>query len=302
MKRQKNFDVLRPKGWEMWLYLIPGFILFIAFGIVPLIFAVYSGFHDFASLSNMEYVGLKYYSKMIHSSEFWECFVNNIQLLVGALFGQVILGFGYACIMSSKAVRARSVHRVIAFYPVTLSAIVIGFVWAMLFDYRHGLINAVFGLLGKNELIRDWLGDAGFVMTGVTLPLMWQYIGLYMVVFLAAMSSIDNSVLEMAEIDGANGWQRATKIILPLIKPTFITSLTMCTAGIMKTFDHIYIMTSGGPGYASCTLAMYAYKMAFITQNFGYGSACSVGIVLLSFTLIMVVKIPAFIQKRRGDE
>ena len=99
-------------------------------------------------------------------------------------------------------------------------------------------------------------------------------------------SSIDSEIFESAEIDGANGFQRAIYIVLPLIKNTILVCITLCIAGNMKAFDNIYVMTKGGPGYASNVMAMYGYNVSFKQSNMGYGSAISIGIFVLSMAVI----------------
>lgn len=120
----------------------------------------------------------------------------------------------------------------------------------------------------------------------VSIPLIWQFIGYYMVILLSAVSSISTEVLESAEIDGATGIQRARYIVLPLIKNTLLVCITLCVAGNMKAFDNIYVMTAGGPGYSSMVMAMYGYKVSFEQSNLGYGSCISVGIFILALAVI----------------
>lgn len=120
----------------------------------------------------------------------------------------------------------------------------------------------------------------------VTIPLIWQYIGYYMVIILSAISGISTDIFESASIDGANGVQQALYITLPLIKNTMLVCITLCIAGNMKAFDNIYVMTKGGPGTASMVMAMYGYQVSFQQSNMGYGSCISVAIFVLSLLVI----------------
>ena len=108
-----------------------------------------------------------------------------------------------------------------------------------------------------------------------------------MVIQISDITSINPNIFEMAEIDGANAWQRALYIAMPLLKPTFVVMLTLCISGNMKTFDHVYVMTGGGPGNATSVMALYAYNISFIRNNMGYGSALSIGLLVLSLSVIM---------------
>jgi len=120
----------------------------------------------------------------------------------------------------------------------------------------------------------------------VSIPLIWQFIGYYMVIIFSAIAGIDSEVFESANIDGANAWQTAMHITLPLIKNTMLVCITLCVAGNMKAFDNIYTMTKGGPGTASMVMAMYGYKISFEQSNLGYGSTISVAIFVLSLLVI----------------
>jgi len=120
----------------------------------------------------------------------------------------------------------------------------------------------------------------------ISIPLVWQYIGMYLVIILAAMTAISPEVLEMAELDGAGTVRRAIHITFPLIKNTLIICLMLCISGNMKAFDHIYAMTRGGPGYASTVMALYSYNVSFMQMNMGYGTALSIGILVLSIALV----------------
>jgi raffinose/stachyose/melibiose transport system permease protein len=141
-------------------------------------------------------------------------------------------------------------------------------------------------MIGRDDLKQVWLNNSDLVMTLVSIPLIWQYIGYYMLILLSATSSIDKEIFESAELDGANAVQRSIHIVLPMIKSTIIVCLVLCVSGNMKVFDNIFVMTAGGPGNDSMVMAMYGYKISFIQQNMGYGSAISVGIFVLGLLVI----------------
>jgi raffinose/stachyose/melibiose transport system permease protein len=157
----------------------------------------------------------------------------------------------------------------------------------MLYDYNFGLLNYLLKIIGRPDLVQAWLSNNELSLAFVSIPIVWQYIGFYMIIFLSSFASIDKSILEMAEIDGASGFQRAIHISVPLMKNTLIVALVLCISGNMKTFDHIYVMTAGGPGTATSVMALYAYNMSFIRNNMGYGNALSVGILVLSLAVTL---------------
>ncbi len=280
---------IRPKNRTIFAYLVLPVALFIFTVFVPLIAALFYSFYDWKVGPNKYFTGLENYVKLLQDDVFWASFNHNIFLVVFCIVGQVGIAFLLVMVISSKLVKFKGIHRTFGFFPSTISAVCIGFIWLMIYDQRKGLLNYVLVQLGRYNAAKDapvWLNEPGLIMLLVSIPLVWQYIGYYMVILLSALSSIDPEVLESAEIDGANGVQRARYIVLPLIKNTLIVCVTLCVAGNMKAFDNIFVMTKGGPGYSSMVMAMYGYKTSFETGYLGYGSTISVAIFVLSLVII----------------
>lgn len=288
MKRKVNQDrdILKPPAWQMLAYLGPSALLFAMIYVIPVLFAIYCGFFDFTNLNNMEFVGTKFYQKLLTDSYFWNAFKHNIIFVVVGLIGQIGIAFLLANLINSRHIRFAGFYRTMSFLPQVLSAVVIGFVWGMIFDYNYGLINVFLRSIGMGDRALDWLGENAYALICVCIPLIWQGIGLYLLIILAAMSSIDKEVYEMAELDGASWFQRMIKITFPLIRGTLVVCTVLCVSNMMRVFDHIYVMTGGGPGQSTTVLAVYAYNVSFKQMKFGYGSAVSVGILVVSLLLI----------------
>jgi raffinose/stachyose/melibiose transport system permease protein len=238
---------------------------------------------------------------MFNDAVFWGSFKNNIFLTVFCLIGQIGLAFLFACFLNSKDLKAKGLHRAVAYFPVTVSAVVVGFVWYLIYDYNYGLLNNFLIFIGMGDAVKPWLAEPSTIMTIVSVPLTWQYIGLYLVIILAAMTSISNEIFEMAEIDGAGGFKKAIYITLPMIRGTLITCVMLCISGNMKAFDHIFALTKGGPGFASNVMALYAYNVSFWQMNMGYGTALSLGILVLSLALIVSSRVFLTWLSKRGD-
>ena len=217
---------------------------------------------------------------------FWEAFGHNIYLVIACIIGQIGIAFILVIMVNSKLVKLKGMHRTFGFFPSTISAVCIGLIWNMIYHNQYGIINWFLKTIGRPDLCKVWLNETDKVMLLVSIPLIWQFIGYYMVIMLSAIASIDGEVFESAEIDGANGMQKAWYITLPLIKNTMLVCITLCIAGNMKAFDNIFVMTKGGPGTASMVMAMYGYQISFNQSNMGYGSCISVGIFVLSLLVI----------------
>ena len=281
-------DALKPKKSTIILYLIIPVAMFIFTVFVPLVTAFYFSFFEWKSgqtIYTAFFTGLSNYKDLIGDSVFWKSFGNNIYLVVACIIGQIGLAFVLVMFANSKLAVGKAVHRTFGFFPSTISAVCIGLIWSIIFHSKYGLLNwFVVNVLGGVK--QAWLGDSAHVMLYVSIPLIWQFIGYYMVILFSAIAGIDQQIFESAEIDGANGFQTAIHITMPMIMPTLLVCLTLCIAGNMKAFDSIWTMTAGGPGYASYVMALYGYTVSFSQSNMGYGSAISVGIFVLSLAVI----------------
>ena len=279
-------NAIKPKKSVLFAYLIIPVVIFVFAVFVPLVTALVYSFFQWKGGPVKTFNGLTNYITLFKDSTFWLSFRHNIFLVLVCIIGQIGIAFIFVLMINSKLVKLKGIHRTFGFFPSTVAAVSIGFIWKMIYDYNRGLINWFLDKIGRGDLAQVWLNNESLVMLLVAIPLVWQWIGYYMVILLSAISSIDQEIFEVAELDGVNAVQRAVYIVLPLVKNTILVCVTLCIAGNMKAFDNIYVMTSGGPGTASMVMAMYGYQVSFSQQNMGYGSAISVGIFVLSLLVI----------------
>ena len=280
-------DAIRPKKSTIYLYLLIPVALFVFTVFFPLISALVYSFFEWKSGPNKTFNGLANYRQLFADQVFWTSFGHNLYLVAACIVGQLGIAFILVLFANSRMAKAQTIHRTFGFFPSTISAVCIGMIWSMVYHNKYGILNwFIINVLGHPEWTKVWLNDSAHVMLYVSIPLIWQYIGYYMVIMFSAIAGIDKSIFESAEIDGANGFQTAIHITLPLIRNTMLVCLTLCIAGNMKAFDNIYTMTAGGPGYSSMVMAMYGYKVSFEQSNLGYGSTISVAIFVLSLAVI----------------
>jgi raffinose/stachyose/melibiose transport system permease protein len=270
----------------MCLYLLPGIAWYSFIVLVPVVMAVYYGFFEWSGGINKAFIGIENYITVIGDPIFRQSLGNNIFFTVVCLVGQIGIAFILAIFLNGRFARFKGFHRTMSYFPAVLSAVVIGFVWSLIYDYNYGLLNGFLKGIGQGDKAQAWLNNNKIVLWLVVVPLVWQFIGYYMIIIMSALSSVDPQIFEVAEIDGATGWKRAVYITLPLVKNTLIVCVTLCIAGNMKIFDLIYSMTRGGPGTSSSVMAMYAYDTSFLSYKMGYGSAMS--IVILGVSLVLV--------------
>lgn len=280
----------KPKAGVIFAYLFVPLAIYIFSVFVPLIEAAFYSLFEWKGGPHKTFIGLANYADLLKDQVFWQSFGHNLYLVLLCVIGQVGIAFVFVMIINSKCVKLKAIHRTFGFFTSTISAVAVGFIWTMIYDSRRGLLNWFLRSIGQGDHTQIWLNNPHSAMTLVAIPLIWQYIGYYMLILLSATSSIDSEILESAELDGANAFQRAVHIVLPMIKNVFMICLVLCISGNMKAFDSIYVMTNGGPGNASMVMALYGYKVSFMQQNMGYGSAISVGIFVLGMAVIAAMQ------------
>lgn len=293
---------VKPKNRIIFAYLFVPLVLYFFAVFLPLLTAAYYSFFEKKGGPNKTFIGLDNYKTLLTDEVFRNSLGHNIYLVIACIIGQIGLAFIFVLMINSRLVKLKGIHRTFAFFPSTVAAVSIGFIFTMVYDYKKGLLNWFLELIGKGSDAKVWLNEPKLVMLLIAIPLIWQFIGYYMVIILSAISSVDKEIFEVAEIDGANALQRAIYIIMPLIKNTLLVCVTLCVAGNMKAFDHIYVLTSGGPGNASMVMALYGYKVSFAQQNMGYGSAISIGIFFASLVVIGLTQLLVkLLTKEKGE-
>lgn len=277
---------IKPKKSTILLYLLVPVAMFVFTVFVPLITAFIYSFFEWKGGPVKTFTGLTNYITLFQDHTFWEAFRHNIYLVVVCIIGQIGIAFIFVMLINSRLVKLKGIHRTFGFFPSTISAVCVGLIWNMIYHNQYGVLNWFLKAVGREDLCKVWLNEPELVMLLISIPLIWQFIGYYMIIMLSAVSSIDTEIFESAELDGVNELQRALYITLPLIKNTLLVCITLCIAGNMKAFDNIFVMTKGGPGTASMVMAMYGYQISFNQSNMGYGSCISVGIFVLSLLVI----------------
>lgn len=277
-----------PRGWTpKWalpVFLAAPVAWYVFSVFIPLAAALFYSLFNWKGGPAKSFAGLANYARLFADKTFWRSFAHNIYIVAVCIAGQVGAAFVLVMMTTARSARLKEIHRAFGFFPSTISAVYIGLLWTMIFDWKRGVLNYVLAKFGRAPQV--WLNDPAHVLQYVSIPLVWQFIGYYMVILMSGVAAIDSEIFDEAEIDGANAFQRAVHITLPMIKNTLLVCVTLCVAGNMKVFDHIYTMTAGGPGAASMVMALYGYKVSFEQNNMGYGSAISVAIFIVSLAVI----------------
>jgi raffinose/stachyose/melibiose transport system permease protein len=247
----------------------------------------------------MKFLGFENYIKTFNDRIFWQSTKNTLLFTLLMTVGQVGLAFIFTLFFTMRWTRFVNFHRTVMFFPNVISAVIIGLMWQLIYNNDIGLLNTLLRLCGREEWIKVWLGDPNIAMYSLAVPVIWQYVGYYVVILCSAVGSIPKEILEIAELDGANGWKRSLYITIPMIWNTVKICIMICVSGSFKAFDHIMIMTGGGPGRATSVLTLYNYNVSFTSMKLGYG--CAMAVVILVFSLILTVSTQALMGGKRFE-
>jgi len=249
-------------------------------------------------LPRLAFVGLEQYERLWATPR-WVVAIKNLAIYGAlSLVFQLALGFVLAALMDQK-IRFENTFRTIFLYPFALSFIVTGLVWQWILNPTFG-IQQVVRSLGWASFTFDPLYNADVVIYGLLIAALWQGTGLVMCLMLAGLRGIDEDIWKAARLDGIPTWKTYLLIIVPMMRPVFITTLVIITSGIVRVYDLVVAQTSGGPGISSEVPAKYVYDYMFLAQNLGQGLAAS---TMMLITVIIVVVPWAYLQfgrKRRG--
>ena len=271
---------------------LPAFVLFTIGIIVPIVLCLYYSFTEWDGFSaHIQFVHIQNYINIFRDKSVMSSWAFTIKFAVLNAGIADILTLLLAVLMD-KAMKGVKLYRTILFIPCLFSSIVTGFVWTKIYAVVLPDICARLHLNWNLQL----LGNADTVTIGLTIANIWQWSGLWMMIYLAALQSIPTEYYEAAKIDGANGIQKFIKITVPLLMPAITTCTIGLTTGALKTYDILVTSTQGGPGRASTSIIYYLYTAIFEHKLYGYGSSIAVILILLLLA-VAVFQIRLFRKK-----
>ena len=269
-----------------YVFLAPFIIFFCVFVLRAIFTAVNMSFYDWAILKKVHpYVGLANYKELFSDYVWWIAVKNTIIFTIMTVAGTTIVAL-LAAVAVTQPVKGAGFFRVLLYMPQLLSVGVVGLTWVWLLSTQFGVINYGLSFLGIHPI--NWLGDENIVIPALSLTTIWWGFGFPMLIFIAGLQGIPEHLYEAAKIDGASGRQSFFYITLPLLRPTLLFVTVTGVIAHFQVFGQPFIMTSGGPGYASYTVIIYLYQIAWTSFRMGYGSAVAVAlaIIMAAFTVI----------------
>ena len=282
-------------------FLLPGLLFYILAVFYPIEESIRMSFMKWNGIGDKEFVGLSNYIDMFHDKVFFTSFFNNLIYLVIVVVMQLSIGLLFAILLTYMTKRVTLV-KTLYYVPCIITTVAIAQLFRSVYSTEPmGLLNQFLQFIGLDHMVTSWLANVGTALAAVSVPEGWRFTGMYMVIFYAALVSLDPSVYEAAKVDGASEMQILFRIKLPLIKDIILLTLTMCLTGALRGFDIPFLLTSGGLGNASELMSTYMYKKAFSSNQYGYGSALAVFIIIESILVVFTLR-KLFTSKEEKEE
>ncbi|MGA5136534.1 carbohydrate ABC transporter permease [Streptomyces azureus] len=289
----------RDIRWSPYAFVSPFFLLFIAFGLFPLIYTGWASLHqvELTAPTDMDWVGLRNYTRIFDDEFFWNAAKNTLTIGIISTVPQLLMAMGIAHILNYK-LRASTFFRVAMLAPYATSIAAASLVFVLLFGRDYGMINWALDMVGINPV--DWQNDKWFSQIAVSTIIIWRWTGYNTLIYLAAMQAIPQDLYESAALDGANRWQQFIHVTLPALRPTILFTCVVSTIGASQVFGEPLLFdanqgTSGGAEHQFQTLGLYLYEQGWVAHHLGRASA----IAWTMFLILIVIGIVNYVISRR---
>lgn len=288
-------------GWQATFMLGPALVVYAVFALYSAVDVFHLSFLEWNGLDEERlFVGLENYRHIFFSDPvFWRAFRNTIVWTVLSVIFPPMVGFLLALGLNQR-IWLRNTLRALFYMPVIIASIAVATMWRWMYDPIFGVVSYMLTEYGFGGWIQDWLGDGKVALYSVFAAYLWQTTGVSMVLFLAGLQSVDETLVEAARIDGATRRQVFRHVTLPAIRPTIAIVLVLAVIDSLKAFDIVYGMTGGGPAESTQMLALWSFVQSMRIYDFGRGSA--IAVVLFVLTLLVVVPYLVWTQKRKAQE
>lgn len=282
--------VSQKESFWAWLFILPAFIGTLIFIVIPIFASFGLSFVDWNLISKPEFAGIDNYKELFTDPVFYKVLWNTFYYaLVTAVFS-IIIPLALSVALNEK-IKGSGFFKTAYFIPYVTPMIVIGIVWAWIFDPNYGILN---WFLGVGDNIK-WLYDKDFAMPALIIVSVWKNIGYNMIIFLAGLQAIPETINEACKIEGASGLKKFFLVTLPLLSPTVFFVSIMTTITSFQVFDLIYVMTEGGPENSTTVMVYWLFKQAF--EFFNIGKASAIAYVLFGI-IIGLTSVQWFTRKR----
>lgn len=280
MKGTRSHKLALRETIVSYCFLAPVLLFFIVFVLVPMAMGIFTSFFDY-TMTKFDFIGFGNYTRMFQDAVFRKALLNTIIIVVGSVPIVVIFALFVASQTYEKNVVIRSFFRCVFFLPVVTGTVSVTVVWKWIYDPLSGILNYLLkapGLIDQNIM---WLGDKRYALLAIIIILLTTAVGQPIILYIAAMGNIDKSLVEAAEVDGANKFRVFWNIKWPTLLPTTLYIVVITTINSFQCFSLIQLLTSGGPNHATDTIMYYLYNQAFKYSQYGFANAMGVFLAII---------------------
>ena len=283
--------------WRFYLALSPFYILFVVFGLYPMLSTIVLAFQRWDGLSARRFTGLDNFRFLVDDPTFWLSLKNTVVLFFMSTIPTLTIALVLA-VMLQSAVRFTNVYRIGYFIPNVTSLVAMAIFFGSVFSTNFGLVNAALRSLGIPE--QDWLGQPWGIKIAISTMIVWQWVGYNTLIYLAGLQAIPKDQYEAAKVDGAGATRTFFSITLPQLRPVVLFTVVISTIGGLQTFTEPQVMVgnSGGTGQSGMTVVLFFYRAAFLDNDYGYAAAIALSIFML---VLLFTAINWRIFRTRGD-
>ena len=278
-----------------YLFLAPFLVFFILFVIYPMFMCVYTSFFDATMGRDDIFIGFQNYATLFQDPVFWTALRNTMVIVLVSVPVTCAFSLWVASVISKMPVAATSLFRCVFYLPVVTGSVAVTMVWKWMYNNYYGIFNYLGNQMGILDHNINWLGDPKYALGCIILILLTTSVGQPIVLYVSALGNVDQSIVEAAEVDGANDFQAFWKIKWPAIMPTTLYILVITTINSFQCFALIQLLTLGGPNNSTMTIMYYIYYNAFKLYKYGYGNAMGV-------ILAIIIAILSAVQFKLGEE
>lgn len=275
------------------LFLIPAVVVFFIYFIYPIGFLAYTSFMKWDSITPMEYVGLHNFKRLLEDEVFHKALKNTLAWGGAAVFIHIPMAMIIAMILSRK-IAGWKFFRTIFFIPNLISTLALAMLWQFIYNGEFGLLNELLQFLGLGSWQHNWLGELNTAFPALIGQWIF-YIGFFMIIFMSFISTIDLSLYESAQIDGASALKQEWYITLPLLKPALSISVLLSLTDTLKNFEAPFLLTNGGPVNQTMVLSLHIYNK-MVSYQYGYANTLAIMLIAIGAAMVLAVRI-AFREK-----
>lgn len=265
-----------------YLFISPFFVLFIIFGLFPLVSTVFMSFFKWDILGSHVFRGIDNYAMLLTDPSFYKAMANTFLIWFFTTIPQLLICLLLAVLLNAEYIAGRNLFRLAIFMPNITSIVAVSLIFSVVFGNNFGLVNQVLKMLGLEAI--KWTGTSAGTISAISIMVNWRWIGQGIVIFLAALQAVPKDYYEAADLDGASSFRKFVSITVPVLKPIIIFKLIISTINGLNIFIEPMIFSGPGGGGSNegLTMALYMYEEAFTRNNFGYAStiACMMLIVV----------------------